>query len=157
MKSTTPLLLLLLSTLVAVCHAFGTDTTNSVETRLAALEQRVMILEEKVNDKEDAQILLYRDRSTCPIGYKPMENAYGRTIVIGTNLRGTVSSHSIDDTKTISMPCASMIGVAENGFHKVCNIKSGNATKLSMDIRDLIPHVTLMACAKVEPSSPVVP
>jgi hypothetical protein len=130
---------------------------EDVYARLATLEERVVTLEAKVDDKEDAQILLYRDRSTCPIGFKPMENAYGRTIVIGSDLRGTVSAHSIDDTKTISMPCSSMIGVAENGFHKVCNIKSDNSTRLSMEIKELIPHVMLMACAKVEPSRPVVP
>jgi len=136
------------------------DSTMSLEdayAKLEKLEQRVATLEVKVDDKEDAQILLYRDRSTCPIGYQPMENAHGRTIVIGSDLRGTVSAHSIDDTKSISMPCASMIGVAENGFHKVCNIKSDNSTRLSMEIKELIPHVILFACARIDPSRPVVP
>lgn len=148
-------LLLFVSTSVS---AYRSDATvNSLDTRLAELDQRIAVLEQKVDDKEDAQILFYRDRSTCPIGYKPMENAYGRTIVLGADSRGKVSVHTLQDNPTLSIPCKNVIGVAESGFHRVCNMNTENSTQLTVDVKNLIPHVVLLGCAKVDPSKPVVP
>lgn len=151
----------LLGVLVLMCclqkgSAGRPDSVDSMDTRFFLLEERIAVLEQILQDKEDAQILLYRDRSDCPAGYQPMENANGRMLMIGDS-RGSVSLHSITDKYSLDMPCRNVIGVAESGFHKVCNINDANSTSLTVDVKKLIPHVVLLGCARMDPSRPVVP
>jgi len=129
----------------------------SIQTQLTILSQKTAELEARLDDKQKAEILLYRDRKECPSGYHPMENASGRFIVIGdgTN-RGAMSDHTFTDERIINMPCATTIGVAENGFHHVCGTPSTDGSPVSVDLKELVPYVQLLACFRDKGDNPVI-
>lgn len=129
---------------------------QSIQTQLTFLTQKTKELEARLDDKQKAEILLYRDRKECPDGYHPMENAFGRFIVIGGENRGAMSDHTLSDERIINMPCAGTIGVAENGFHRVCGTQNADGSPLSVDLKELVPYVELLACFRDKGDYPVI-
>lgn len=129
---------------------------TSILNQIAVLTEKTRQLEARLDDKQKAEILLYRDRKECPDGYHPMENAFGRFIVIGGENRGAMSDHTFSDERTINMPCAATIGVAESGFHRVCGTQSTDGSPLSVDLKELVPYVELLACFRDKGDYPVI-
>lgn len=148
--------------LVLCCHAASAYTTNSdtveyLMEKVSALELQTTELTKRLNDRSDGEILWFRDRKGCPEGYLPMENAEGRVVIIGSGNRGRISGHTILDKPTLSLPCASVIGVAESGMMQVCNLIAGNITHVNINIEEIIPHIYVGGCFRPGASSPVVP
>jgi hypothetical protein len=122
----------------------------------ASLQAEVAALRELIEDRQAGEITFYANRDDCPEGYYPVENAYGRVLVIDGPRRGTMSAHTFEDTKKLNVACTETIGVAESGFQRVCSHgKSGTSLDVKMD--DFIPHYKVMACARNNGPLPVLP
>jgi hypothetical protein len=139
------------------------DEANELRQMISALQSQISVLKEKthqlegrLDNKQKAEILLYKDRKDCPEGYYPMENAFGRFIVIGGKNRGDMSGHTFLDERTINMPCETTIGVAESGFHRVCGTPGNDGSPLSVDLKELVPYVELLACSRADGDFPVI-
>jgi len=149
---------LLLSLLFVCClGANSLDTVEDMLSKMTILETKVEELTRRLADRTDGEILFFRDREDCPDGYLPMENAEGRLLMLGGSRRGKVSGHTMFDRRTLSLPCSSIIEVAESGMMKVCNLNAGNSTHFEVDLEALIPHVYMKGCFRPGASSPVVP
>lgn len=133
-----------------------TPLFQNIQIQLTFLSEKTQQLEARLDDKQKAEILLYRDRKECPDGYHPMENAFGRFIVIGGENRGAMSDHTFSDERILNMPCAATIGVAESGFHRVCGTQNADGSPLSVDLKELVPYVELLACFRDKGDFPVI-
>jgi len=131
---------------------------SAVVSNLESKQRQIDALKERLDDKQKAEILFYRDRNSCPVGYSPMENSYGRLIVIDGPDRGSVSAHTFKDERVLTMPCKQRIGVAESGFHQVCgsSIEDDN-TPVTVDLENLLPNIKLLACFRDKGPQPVIP
>ena len=133
--------------LAFLCVAFGQD---SLQAQIDALKARI-------DDKENAEIRFYVDRTDCPIGFHPAENAYGRLLVVDGSHRGTISDHTFYDVRTVSTECKEIIGVAENGFAKVCGHSPDAATEIGVKLDEFLPYYKVLACVRNNGPSPVIP
>lgn len=142
---------LLLCALCAVCVFARTD--DALKDALA----RIAKLEERLDDRQNGEILWFTNRADCPAGYYPMESAAGRLVVIGTSDdRGKVTMHSLQDQHILTMPCKQTIGVAENGAQTVCHSDDDGATVV-VDLESMLPYAVMMACSRENPPQPVIP
>jgi hypothetical protein len=160
--------LLCLALLCLQC-AVGEDTLASdvallqgqlsgILQNLQSKQRQIDALTAHIDDLERAEIRLYRDRSDCPEGFSPMENAYGRIIVLDGPSRGTVSKHTFKDERVLTMPCASTIQVSESGATRVCGgSEDGTGSPVAVDLENLIPHVVMMGCFRNKGPQPVLP
>ena len=131
---------------------------STVIGQLESKQKQIDVLKERLDDKQKAEILFYRDRTDCPTGYSPMENSYGRLIVIEGPSRGTVSDHTFADERVLAMPCKQRIGVAETGFHQVCGSSTeDDNTPVTVDLENLLPNIKLLACFRDKGPAPVIP
>ena len=130
---------------------------NGILQNLQSKQRQIEALTSHIDDLERAEIRLYRDRSDCPEGFSPMENAYGRIIVLDGPSRGTVSKHTFKDERVLTMPCASTIQVSESGATRVCGGSDDGGSPVAVDLENLIPHVVLMACFRDKGPRPVIP
>lgn len=131
---------------------------NGIVQNLQAKQRQIEALTAHIDDLERAEIRLYRDRSDCPEGFSPMENAYGRIIVLDGPSRGTVSKHTFKDERVLTMPCASTIQVSESGATQVCGSGEGTTgSPVAVDLENLIPHVVMMGCFRNKGPQPVIP
>lgn len=120
----------------------------------ADLATEVAELRRQLHDRQQGEILFFRDRSSCPEGYVPAENAYGRVLVIDGDRRGATSEHTFDDRRVLEAECTGTVGVAENGFHRVCN---HDGPVISVKLDDFVPYLKVLACTRHGGPSPVVP
>jgi hypothetical protein len=120
----------------------------------ADLATEVAELRRQLHDRQQGEILFFRDRSDCPEGYVPAENAYGRVLVIDGDQRGATSEHTFDDRRVLAAECTGTVGVAESGFHRVCN-HDGPAITVKLD--EFVPYLKVLACTRHGGPSPVVP
>ena len=118
---------------------------------------RIKQLEDRLDDRQSGEILLFTNRDICPEGYYPLDIADGRLILIGNgNNRGEITSHSLKDQRILTMPCQQTIGVAENGAQTVCHSNDEGATVV-MDLEHILPYIRMMACSRRNPPKPVIP
>jgi hypothetical protein len=131
-------------------HALAQDT----DSKLAALEAKINSLTERLTDFETAGVHLYKDRSTCPEGFYPMENADGRFLLISGSERGEISDHTSKDEKIFKLPCSKIL-VGETGFAPVC-AGFADGTAMTMSPETFIPFVKLLGCIKNGGPQPVI-
>ena len=129
---------------------------DALSSKLDSKQIQIDRLTARLDDQQNAEVLFYVNRATCPTGYYPLESAYGRILVIDGENRGRVSDHTVDDQRKVNVDCTEFLGVAENGMSKVCSHSNGG-TELAVDLNDLLPYVKMMACSRNDGPSPVIP
>jgi hypothetical protein len=120
-----------------------------------SLQEQIDALKARLDDRQKAEILLYRDRTDCPIGYSPAENAFGRLLVVDGGNRGAISDHTFNDVRKMNFACAETIGVAESGFQKVCS-HSVDGSAVDVQLSDFLPYFKVLACFRNDGPSPVI-
>lgn len=123
---------------------------------VASLQAEIESLRTLIEDRRNGEITFYANRNDCPEGYYPVENAYGRIIVIDGPKRGSMSKHSFDDVRKMNVDCTDTIGVAENGFQRVCS-HTQTGSSLDVKLNEMLPYWKVMACARNNGPSPVLP
>jgi hypothetical protein len=134
-----------------VVHILGQD----IDAKLVALQAKIDYLANRLLDLETAGVHLYKDRSSCPEGFYPMENSDGRFLLLQGSERGAVSGHTFKDEKVLTLPCSKQIQVSESGWNSVCS-GSGDGTPVAIDLEKLIPYVKLLGCVKSQGPNPVI-
>lgn len=120
-----------------------------------SLQEQINELKARLDDRQKAEILLYRDRNDCPVGYSPAENAFGRLLVVDGGNRGAISDHTFDDVQKMNFACSETIGVAESGFQKVCS-HSGTGSSVDVQLDKFLPYFKVLACFRNDGPSPVI-
>jgi hypothetical protein len=128
---------------------------QDAEEKLNALQASLAALTARLDDFETAGIHLYKDRSTCPDGFYPMESAAGRFLLLDGEDRGGVSSHTFKDTKILTLPCSKTIGVPESGFADVCS-GSAEGTPIPINLENFVPYMKVLGCIKSKGPNPVI-
>lgn len=126
------------------------------ELTMDSLQAQINALTARIDDFQNAGILLYNDREDCPEGFHPWESANNRLLLVDGSRRGEISQHSFEDRKKIMASCVDTIGVAESGFQRVC---SHSLTGSELDVKwdEQLPYFKVLACKRNNGPAPVLP